>query len=144
MENAGEGWAMAIDLKTFAPVGAVKVAIADGFCNVVKTDLIPAGQIGYGARHFQDALIGAGRKVEFFHSPRQRVCTGRVGLCKLLNLRPGEISLAHNGVLFLDELPEFSRSALETLRQPLEDREITIRRTRYAATLPCSFMLVAA
>lgn len=60
MKNKGEGWAMATDLITFAPVGAVKVAIADGFCNVVKTDLIPAGQIGYGARHFQDALIGAG------------------------------------------------------------------------------------
>lgn len=59
------------------------------------------------------------------------------------NPQPGEISLAHNGVLFLDELPEFKRSALEVMRQPLEERKVSISRARWAVEFPSSFMLIA-
>ncbi|MBR0276680.1 MAG: YifB family Mg chelatase-like AAA ATPase [Prevotella sp.] len=59
------------------------------------------------------------------------------------NPQPGEISLAHNGVLFMDELPEFQRSVLEVMRQPLEDRHITVSRAKYSIDYPASFMFVA-
>ena len=60
------------------------------------------------------------------------------------NPQPGEISLAHNGVLFLDELPEFKRTVLEVMRQPLEDRFVTIARSKYSVDFPASFMFIAA
>ena len=59
------------------------------------------------------------------------------------NPQPGEISLAHNGVLFLDELPEFRRNALEVLRQPMEERKVTISRARFSVDYPANFMLIA-
>jgi len=61
-----------------------------------------------------------------------------------INAMPGEISLAHNGVLFLDELPEFSRQTVDALRQPLEDRIVTVARVRQTNTFPANFMLIAA
>lgn len=79
-----------------------------------------------------------------FRSPHHTVTPVGLGGGGSGTIRPGEVSLAHNGVLFLDELPEFSRAALEVLRQPIEDGQITISRSGQNCTYPCSIMVVAA
>ncbi len=92
-----------------------------------------------GALH-RDGLI----TVRPFRSPHHSVTAVGLGGGGTGGIRPGEVSLAHNGVLFLDELPEFTRSALEVLRQPIEDSRITISRAGQSCTYPCSTMVVAA
>ena len=92
-----------------------------------------AGFTGYGA-----ALISERPFRHPHHTISNVALTGGGN-----NAQPGEISLAHNGILYLDELPEFTRSALEVLRQPLEDRSIVISRAKYRVEYPASFMLVA-
>ncbi|WP_322202417.1 YifB family Mg chelatase-like AAA ATPase [Acutalibacter intestini] len=106
------------------------------FTEALETTMIHsiAGQLPQGA-----ALLGQ----RPFRSPHHTVSS--VGLSGGGTApRPGEISLAHHGVLFLDELPEFTRGTLEVLRQPMEDGQVTISRIGGNATFPCKFMLVAA
>ncbi len=105
-----------------------------------RAELIDAARVASAAgRPIEPAL--AGRRP--FRAPHHTISTaGLIG--GGTPPRPGEVTLAHRGVLFLDELPEFGRSALEALRQPLEDGSVRIARARYSVELPCRIQLVAA
>ena len=83
-------------------------------------------------------------KTRPFSSPHHSVTPVGLGGGGSGTIKPGEVSLAHHGVLFLDELPEFSRQALEVLRQPIEDGKITISRSGQTKSFPCSIMVIAA
>ena len=83
-------------------------------------------------------------KTRPFRSPHHNISAAGLGGGGTNGIHPGEVSMAHHGVLFLDELPEFKRSALEVLRQPIEDGEITITRSSQTCTYPCSMMVIAA
>ena len=102
---------------------ALETAMIHSVSGLLKEGGISRSPPFYAPHHTVSkvALVGVGRKAQ-----------------------PGEISLAHNGVLFLDELPEFSREALETLRQPLETGEIWIARASAHIRYPCRFLLIAA
>ncbi|WP_428926699.1 YifB family Mg chelatase-like AAA ATPase [Marinibacterium sp. SX1] len=110
-------------LPPLTPVEALETSMIQSLCGLLDEGGISRARPYRDPHHTATpaAIIGGGRRA-----------------------RPGEISLAHNGVLFLDELPEFPRSVLETLRQPIETGEVMVARANAHVTYPCRFMLVAA
>lgn len=126
------------------PPGAGKSLIAKCIATILpplgREESLETGMI-YSVAGLSDASCGLMTRRPFRspHHTASMVSVVGGGTCVL----PGEISLAHNGVLYLDEIAQYPRALLDMLRQPLEERKVTISRARYKVTYPCSFMLVA-
>lgn len=125
------------------PPGTGKTALARALPDLLPplsaSERLEVACIHSAAGGLSDIWAGSGRP---FRSPHHSV--SRQGLIGGgANPRPGEVTLAHRGVLFLDELPEFPRTNLEALRQPLEDGYVTLSRVRYSVRMPCRFQLIA-
>lgn len=128
----------------FGPPGSGKTILAKALSEILPPmnleESIDVARIYSSAGLIKDSYLSSVRPFRSPHHTTSAVAVIGGGV----HPKPGEISLAHRGVLFLDELPEFARNVLEALRQPLEDGDVTVARAAGSVTLPAKFMLVAA